>query len=140
MATMNWQTTIGQYLFASSPSFTLLLKLLDVGASGSVIQWFHSSLTERRQVVRIQSKMSETLPVVNGLPQASIIGPLLFSIYTNDLPLIPQKCSSQSYVDDTKLAISFQMKETLEAFADLRNDLHRIGEWCCNNLLLLNTS
>ena len=114
---------------------TLLLKLLDVGASGSVIQWFHSSLTERRQVVRIQSKMSETLPVVNGLPQASIIGPLLFSIYTNDLPLIPQKCSSQSYVDDTKLVISFQMKETLEAFADLRNDLHRIGEWYCNNLL-----
>ena len=45
--------------------------------------------------------------------ELSILGPLLFSIYTNDLPSAPKKCSVQSYVDDTKLFVSFKMKDTL---------------------------
>ena len=63
-------------------------------------------------------------------------------MYTNDPPSsAPQKCSVQSYVDgDTKLAVSFRMKDTVNAFADLMGDLHRIGQWCSNNLLLLNLS
>ena len=52
----------------------------------------------------------------------------------------PKKCSIQSYVDDTKQVVSFKMKDTVNAFADLRDDLHRIGQWCSNNLLLLNPS
>lgn len=75
-----------------------------------------------------------------SVPQGSILGPLLFSIYTNDLSSAPQNCSVQSYVDDTKLVISFKMKDTVNAFADLRVDLHRIGQWCSNNHLLLNPS
>ena len=68
------------------------------------------------------------------------MGPLLFSIYTNDLSSIPQKCSTQSYVDDTKLITSFQLKDNLDAITDLKDDLFKIGEWCSNNLLLLNPS
>lgn len=119
---------------------TLILKLRDVGASDPVIQWFGSYLNDRRQVVRIHSTLSEPLPIVCGVPQGSILGPLLFSIYTNDLSSAPQNCSVQSYVDDTKLVISFKMKDTVNAFADLRVDLHRIGQWCSNNHLLLNPS
>ena len=63
-----------------------------------------------------------------------------FSIYTNDLSSAPQNCSLQSYVDDTKLVISFKMKDRVNAFADLRVDLHRTGQWCSNNHLLLNPS
>ena len=55
-------------------------------------------------------------------------------------PSAPQKCSVQSYVDDTKLVVSFKMKDNVNAFADLGNDLHRIGQLCFNNLLLLNPS
>ena len=75
-----------------------------------------------------------------GIPQRSILGPLSFNIYANDLPSAPQKCNVQSYVDDTKLVISFKKKDTLNAFADLSDDLHRIGQWCSNNLLFLHPS
>ena len=51
----------------------LLAKLQDVGASYSVIQWFRSYLSERRQVVRINSIISEALPLVSGVPQGSIL-------------------------------------------------------------------
>ena len=47
-----------------------------------------------------------------------------------------EKCSVQSYLDDTKLVISYKMKDTLNAFADLRDDLHRIGRWCSKNLIV----
>lgn len=76
--------------------------------------------------------------MVSGVPQGSILGPLLFSIYTNDLPSVPQKCSSQSYVDDTKLIFSFQVKDTLDAITVIQNDLLKISEWCSNNFLPLN--
>ena len=78
--------------------------------------------------------------MTSGVPQGSILGPVLFSIYTNDLSSIPQKCSTQSYVDDTKLITSFQLKDNLDAITDLKDDLFKIGEWCSNNLLLLNPS
>ena len=59
----------------------------------------------------------------------------------NDLPLVPKKRRVKSYVDGTKLLISFKIKESSEAFANLTDDLHRIGQWCSiNNLLLLNPS
>ena len=64
-----------------------------------------------------------------------ILGPLLFSIYTNDHF---SKCSTQSYVDDTKLITSFQLKDNPDEITDLKDDLFKIGEWCSNNLLLLN--
>jgi len=51
-----------------------------------------------------------------------------------------KKCSIQSYVDDIKQVVSIKMKDTVNAFADLRDDLHRIGQWCSNNRLLLNQS
>lgn len=101
--------------------------------------FIYSYLTERRQVVRIQSTLSEPAPTVNGVPQGIILGSFLFNMYTNPPILLPYH-SSQSCDDDRILVIFFQMKETMDAFTDLTNDLHRIGEWCSSNLLLLNPS
>ena len=61
-------------------------KLQDVGLSPSAINWFHSYLQARYQVVKIQNIISDRLPVTCGVPQGSILGPLQFSIYTNELP------------------------------------------------------
>ena len=89
----------------------LLPKKQSVGASTSALKWFNSYLTNRYQVVRIHSSVSDPLPVECGVPQGSILGPLLFSIYVNDLPEVPRHCSTECYVDDTKLFVSFNLND-----------------------------
>ena len=63
----------------------LLQKLSAVGASPAVVQWFRSYLSDRTQSVRIDSVLSDPLPITHGVPQGAILLPLLFCIYLNDL-------------------------------------------------------
>ena len=67
-----------------------------------------------------------------GVTQGSILGPLVFTVYANDLPSIPEECSTDCYVDDTNLLMSFQVQDCEPTMAiKLRN-------WCFDNRLLLN--
>ena len=91
----------------------------DAAASSSCTEWFRSYLSGRQQVVRINSALSEPLPLVSGIPQGSILAPLLLSIYTNDLTSVPMKCMAKSYVDDTKLLTSFDLKEKTPTIAHI---------------------
>ena len=118
----------------------LLAKMEDVGFSSTCLAWFESCLSERYQAVRINSTLSDKLPVVSCVPQGSILGPLLFSTYVNDLPSAARKCSSESYVDDTKLLLSFRISDSNTAMTDLNEDLIRMRNWCFDNLLLLNSN
>ncbi|PFX16638.1 putative RNA-directed DNA polymerase from transposon BS [Stylophora pistillata] len=86
-------------------------KLQDMGASTSAIDWFRSYLSNRTQVVRINAKISGPLQLASGVPQGSILGPMLFGIYVNDLPSTPRNCLTESYVDETKLYMSFRPQD-----------------------------
>ena len=118
----------------------LIMKLRDVGLSCSSIEWFKSYLSSRYQVVKIQlqASISDQLPVTSGVPQGSILGPLRFSIYTSDLSLVPKHCSTQSYVDDTKLLLNFRLKDQQNKVSKMNEDLQRICQWTFTNKLLLN--
>ncbi|CAB3992988.1 Hypothetical predicted protein, partial [Paramuricea clavata] len=81
----------------------LLHKLRMAGFGGSLLQWFQSYLTNRHQRVTAQGSTSTTLPVTSGVPQGSILGPVLFSLYVNDLPDTVTSSHVAMFADDTKL-------------------------------------
>ena len=117
----------------------LLRKIQSVGASTSALKWFNSYFTNRYQVVRTtHSSVSDPLPVKFGVPQGSILGPLLFSIYVNDLPEVPRHCSAECYADDTKLLVSFNLHDSQGIVQEMNEDLLQVRNWCFGNGLLLN--
>ena len=124
--------------FDSIDHARLLRKLSNVGASPSTVNWFKSYLSSRYQYVRIGSTHSDTLPITHGVPQGAILSPVLFGIYLNGLPLAPSSCNLESYVDDSKLFLSFPLIQLDAAIDKLKQDLLSVAQWCCENHLLKN--
>lgn len=118
----------------------LLSKLQDIELSFTTFKWFCSYLQSRYQVVKIHNAASAQLPTTCQVPQGSILGPLLFSIYTNDLPSILHHSSPQCYVDNTKVILNFNLQDHLNAITKLNEDLCRISNWTFRNQLLINLS
>ena len=84
----------------------LLEKLRKLNVSDLTLACFQSYLTDRTQRVRFKF-LSDSLTIKHGVPQGSILGPLLFNIYINGLPSVCQNCNIKSHVDDSKLYVSF---------------------------------
>ena len=89
--------------FDKVPHHLLLRKLSDFGIHGSLLSWFHSYLSDRRQRVVLHGVYSEWLPVTSGVPQGSILGPLHFLVYCNDIQSYIQKSKLALFADDSKL-------------------------------------
>lgn len=124
--------------FDSVAHSELLLKLWNFGITGNVWHWLQNYLNNRHQCVSINGQISSMLPVLSGVPQGSILGPLLFIIYINDLP----QCVSPSsrlllYADDAKCLKSIECPEdTLR----LQNDLNALTAWSFRWSLSFNVS
>ena len=114
----------------------LILKLKSITFSTRVCEWFKCYLTHRYQVTVVDNKQSSVMPVNVGVPQGSILGPLLFIIYVNDLPNCLNSCEISVYADDTVLYYSSESVTSIEA--KLNDDLLNVHKWFTDNLLSLN--
>ena len=117
---------------------TLLTKLKGLSASNEASKWFQSYLTNQMQSTQLGTSRTSELTVTHGIPQGSILGPLMFSLYMNDPPSFVKFSSVESYVDDTKVYLSCSSNYIDSCLAKVLEDLRLIASWCCTNKLLIN--
>ena len=105
----------------------LLNKLNGHGIGGPLLQWFDSYLSHRCQRVMLEGEFSDWLPVTSGVPQGSILGPLLFIIYANDMPdCLSGESKLALFADDSKL---FRSMSSRSSSATLQSDLNSLFQW-----------
>ncbi len=113
----------------------LFRKLNNYGIRGIANKWFRSYLSDRQQFVTFEGNISHMLPVEIGVPQGSILGPLLYLIYVND---IGNSCRGNilSFADDTTLYTSHS--KLAELYANANRQTNDLYQWFCSNRLSLN--
>ena len=116
----------------------LLSKLHHYGIRGVANKWFSSYLSNRYQKVSLNGESSTTLPVSCGVPQGSILGPLLFLIYINDMNTAMQFSTVYHFADDTNLLYSCKCLKVLRK--RMNKDLVLLYDWLCANRLSLNAT
>ncbi len=114
----------------------LLYKLAQYGLSTTALSWVSNYLSSRKQCTVYKGKSSELKTVSCGVPQGSILGPLLFIIYLNDLPQVVLNSKIALYADDT--VIYYQSNSVDEIRLMLQEDLSLVSNWMNVNMLSLN--
>ena len=116
----------------------LLDKLSVYGIRDEALMWFNTYLTHRKQQVSVNNCMSGLKQISYGVPQGSILGPLLFLLFINDLPLYTNKVCTDLYADDTTL---YDIQDSMERIENnLQSALNNLHVWCRNNGMILNSS
>jgi hypothetical protein len=120
----------------------LLTKLSLVGVKDSALQWISLYLSSRSQSVIIGSTTSPSLPLRTGVPQGSVLGPLLFTVYLFGIAEIFEKYSIKYviYADDIQLIVTARVCELCSALQNLANCIGEVKTWLLSHKLLLNES
>ena len=106
------------------------------GIRDSAYNWFESYLTNRKQYVFVNGESSQLRNITYGVPQGSVLGPLLFLIYINDLPNISKVLNFYLFADDTNIYFEAESPEKLETI--LNHELKELHTWLIVNRLSLN--
>ena len=115
----------------------LFSKLYFYGVRGVALNWFKSFLTQRSQTVSVSGIKSSSKPILHGVPQGSVLGPLLFLIYVNDLHEAIPFSLTNLFADDTML---FNQSKSLKSLAKMINiDLKCLNNWLNANMISLNS-
>ena len=120
--------------FDTVPHRRLLLKLKSYGIGGNLLSWINSFLTGRVQRVTLNNVYSEWSSVVSGVPQGSVLGPMLFLLYVNDISSIVNS-HLLLFADDIKLYRSIKSENDILL---LQEDINKLYSW--SNTWLLNFS
>ena len=112
----------------------LLQKLALYGIRGPLLVWLTQFLRNRQQVVVVDGHKSRPEPVISGVPQGTVLGPILFILYMNEIENVLTEARSSSFADDTRMS---QAIDTAEDTAKLQNDLNAIVQWSRENNMKL---
>lgn len=115
----------------------LLMKLNAVGIHGDLLRWFSSYIANRTQAVVLNNYISSWVSIPSGVPQGSLLGPLLFIIYVNDIDSCLLSSSLLCFADDMKIFSKISCPEDMVA---LQTDLDRLEAYCEKNKLDLNVT
>ena len=142
-AMVSGKTSIGVFLdlrkaFDTVNHCILLDKLYKYGIRGTPWNWFKSYLENRKQYVCYSDTLSATMPITHGVPQGSILGPLLFILYINALANVSENLFSILFADDTTVLIEGTNINTM--IATLNCELGKLTEWLNANKLSINVS
>jgi ribonuclease P/MRP protein subunit RPP40 len=98
--------------------------------------WFSNYLSGRTQAVQINNVLSDFSPLVTGVPQGSVLGPVLFLIFINDLPSCLMHSSVSLYADDTAFHVSGKTVNEVQTL--LQQDINNLVKWFKKNKLTIN--
>ena len=116
----------------------LLQKLSDMGLHRNAVSWIESYLRLRKQKTRFKQATSEDCTVTSGVPQGSILGPILFLCFTNELTNSFPEAKVVSYADDSQFIVTGKTKETVKA--KLEQIIEKAEKWYKSNSLMSNPS
>jgi len=115
----------------------LLRKLKRLGITGKVGKWIYQFLSDRTQYVSVNGKASKTAPVISGVPQGSVLGPVLFLIMISDIDKDNIESIVRTFADDTKV---IQQISSLEDCKVLQQSLNKIYQWANRNNMKFNVT